>query len=64
VKGRYKVIGSPQMGYAVAEGHGNAIVYDLLTRKEAQKICRLMNSGVGPEWDAIEAALAKEATRA
>lgn len=44
-------------GFGVVTQSG-AIVYDLLeTRREAEEICDVLNSGIGPEWDAVSAEL-------
>jgi hypothetical protein len=52
---KYKVIGNGPFGVAMQNG---VIEYDLLdTKKEATDICAVLNDGIGPEWDAVEAEL-------
>lgn len=49
----YSVEGNTKRGFAVVDHHG-AIEYDLLeSRKEATQIKNVLNSGIGPEWDAV-----------
>ncbi len=60
MKHKYHVVGNEQTKYAVVDNLGG-IVYDLLdSRKEAVAIKNVLNKGIGPEWDAVSAALAKK----
>jgi hypothetical protein len=52
-KPRYKVVGGGKL-FGVAHVTGG-MEYDLLeTWEEAEKICAILNRGIGPEWDAVE----------
>lgn len=53
----YRVVGGSVRGFAVIAATG-AIEYDLLERRvDANDICEILNRGIGPEWDAVEAEL-------
>lgn len=53
----YHVEGNHITGYCILLPNGG-IEYDLLeTRQEADEICEVLNQGIGPEWDEVEAAL-------
>jgi hypothetical protein len=50
----YHVIGERLTGYAVVSDQTGCADYDLIeSRMEALDICRLLNEGVGPEWEPI-----------
>lgn len=52
---KYKVCGPNRLDeYGVSEKKSGSIVYDLLPKKEALAIRRLLNKGVGPDWDEVE----------
>ena len=54
---QYHVEGNHVTGYAILTENGG-IEYDLLeSRTEADEICEVLNSGIGPEWDAVIAEL-------
>lgn len=56
---KYEVVGAKSRGYAVVMKNG-VIEYDLIEKKEdAEEICDILNRGIGPEWDAVEAELDK-----
>lgn len=61
MKTQYKVVGQGTCwGVSEIVGNRSGIVYDLLeSQKEAEEICTLLNSGVGPEWDALEPILSR-----
>lgn len=51
---KYKVVGGEAQGYAVVARSGG-IEYDLIeTKAMAVAIRRVLNAGIGPEWDAVE----------
>lgn len=53
----YYVEGNHLTGYFILM-QGGGIEYDLLeTKQEADEICEVLNRGIGPEWDEVEAAL-------
>lgn len=54
---KYYVDGNHVTGYGVFLV-GGGIEYDLIdTKQEADEICEVLNRGIGPEWDAVEAEL-------
>jgi len=54
----YKVVGDNQFGFAVTDAKGGTL-YDLIeSRTEADSIRDVLNSGIGPEWNAVENELA------
>jgi len=56
---KYKVVGSKGSGFAVVDRAG-ATEYDLIkTRECAVAIKNVLNRGIGPEWDAVEAELVR-----
>lgn len=55
-KAKYRVDGD---GPFCVEDRGG-IVYDLIDSKtEAEAICKILNKGIGPEWDVVEPELRK-----
>lgn len=54
---KYHIVGVGPFGVAEKKG---GMVYDLLdTRQEALDIWKVLEDGIGPEWEAVEAALMK-----
>jgi hypothetical protein len=51
--GTYRIIGT-ERPYSVGEYKGGVLYDNLDTFSEAWIICKLLNEGKGPEWDAIE----------
>lgn len=52
---QYRIVGAePEFGIEAVKG---GIIYDLLPKADAVNVCAVLNSGVGPEWDAVEAEL-------
>ncbi len=53
----YRVVGNRSLGYGVRHRDGY-MEYDLVeSRLIAEVICRILNKGIGPEWDAVEKAI-------
>jgi hypothetical protein len=51
----YEIVGTGPYG---VKQTGGGLLYDLLeTFTEARDICLILNKGIGPEWDEVEAEL-------
>jgi hypothetical protein len=50
-------------GDCVMDASDGLMVYDQLSAEDSLLICRILNRGLGPEWDAIEYAVEVERAR-
>lgn len=57
---QYSIRGDDARGYCVVDAKGGTIYDSLESREYAESICSVLNSGIGPDWDDVEAELVRQ----